>query len=183
MSRLLKLHDVRMYKACQRQFFAKRIFRIFMQTAVIPCCFTLFYLKPMAPNHSCSFWHCWQDQHGWDTIQQIAKVPLLLDLLLPCAQPQVYLSPPSCAPSCFKTPSILYHLSIVVDIPWLKTNKKPDLSDWHLQEQAKMAFLTGWQRPAGSDVVTYSSLPGDTQLVGGWCQRLSSILFRGVFNL
>jgi hypothetical protein len=24
--------------------------------------------------------------------------------------------------------------------------------------------------------VTYSSLLGDTQLVGGWCQRLSSIL-------
>jgi hypothetical protein len=34
MSRLLKLHDVRMYKTCQRQFFAKQNFRIFMQTAV-----------------------------------------------------------------------------------------------------------------------------------------------------
>jgi hypothetical protein len=31
--------------------------------------------------------------------------------------------------------------------------------------------------------LTYSSLPGDAQLVGGWCQRLSSILFRGIFNL
>jgi hypothetical protein len=31
--------------------------------------------------------------------------------------------------------------------------------------------------------LTYSSLPGDAQLVVGRCQRLSSILFRGVFNL
>jgi hypothetical protein len=31
--------------------------------------------------------------------------------------------------------------------------------------------------------LTYSRLPGDAQLVVGWCQRLSSILFRGVSNL
>jgi hypothetical protein len=36
--------------------------------------------------------------------------------------------------------------------------------------------------PAGLPL-TYSSLPGDAQLVVGRCQRLSSILFRGVFNL
>jgi hypothetical protein len=33
------------------------------------------------------------------------------------------------------------------------------------------------------DALTYLSLLGDAQLVVGWCQRLSSILFRGVFNL
>jgi hypothetical protein len=32
-------------------------------------------------------------------------------------------------------------------------------------------------------MVTYSSLPGDAQLVVGRCQWHSSILFRGVFNL
>jgi hypothetical protein len=31
--------------------------------------------------------------------------------------------------------------------------------------------------------VTYSSVPGDMQLVGCWCQWLSSILFRGGSNL
>jgi hypothetical protein len=37
--------------------------------------------------------------------------------------------------------------------------------------------------PPTSTPLTYSSLPGDAQLVVGRCQRLSSILFRGVFNL
>jgi hypothetical protein len=38
-------------------------------------------------------------------------------------------------------------------------------------------------KPGGSKSVTYLSLPGDAQLVVCWCQRLSSILFRGVSNL
>jgi hypothetical protein len=69
------------------------------------------------------------------------------------------------------------------------------LKGWNSLFQSKKYigsnFLTLYQRKntpfipthVKSGLLTYSSLPGDAQLVVYWHQWLSSILFRGVFNL
>jgi hypothetical protein len=53
------------------------------------------------------------------------------------------------------------------------------------QENSKLVMPDSSQimQSCPGEALMYLSLPGDTQLVVDWCQRLSSILFRGVSNL
>jgi hypothetical protein len=140
----------------------------------------MFHIQVSDPN-----WHV-NNPHTlgllFDTGVHILKGNTILDTMNPYAVAAAYVQPPNLAvqqpqvaqQSPVNYPQNTYIPSTSILSPY-GYYQPPAQFPYHQQ--------TVLVQPLAPAPLTYSSLPGDAQLVVGRCQRLSSILFRGVFNL